>query len=102
MNSPLIWGPKLWFVMEHFALHFPNCPTIKDQQYYKQFYESLQYVLPCPNCKEHYQHVLNLVPIDNYLLNSKSLYSWLIKIKEHINNTDYTTKECYENHLRDI
>jgi hypothetical protein len=48
-------GP-VWHVMHLFAADYPSNPSTEDKQRYKQFYESIGYVLNCKDeCGAHYR-----------------------------------------------
>ena len=52
--NPSIWGPKAWFFLHSVSFNYPDNPTKNDKVEYKRFFESIQYILPCDNCKEHF------------------------------------------------
>ena len=61
--DPRIWGPKGWFFLHSIALNYPKNPTDHDKRNFKQFFESIQYVLPCPQCSQHYSENLQKNPL---------------------------------------
>jgi len=75
--DPELWGKHLWYTMEAIAC------TLNDENrsLIHSFFESLQGVIPCPTCKEHYCEYYQSYPIYPYLRNSLSLIEWLYQLK---------------------
>lgn len=76
--DPKFWGPLTWRLMFIFGLSYPintPSPTLKKQ--YKDFYLSLQHLLPCPVCRDGFQKFLTKHPIDRHLNSVKDLLVWL-------------------------
>ena len=69
--SPKIWGPSAWKFIHTIALSYPDNPTPFDKENYKAFFLSLQNVVPCARCREHYEKNIKDININN--LNSKVL-----------------------------
>lgn len=83
-NSKL-WGSSGWTFLEYTALGYPDSPTDKDKEHYKQLFSNLEYTLPCKECRINFSlHILE-TPIEPYLKNSYSLYEWTIIMKNKIN-----------------
>jgi len=83
--DPEIWGPNAWIFLHTITLNYPNNPSIYDKQYYKNFFMSLQIVLPCEWCSKNYKLHIIKYPIDNYLNSKKDLVTWLIIIHNEVN-----------------
>jgi hypothetical protein len=83
--NPEIWGPNAWIFLHTITLNYPNNPSIYDKQYYKNFFMSLQTVLPCEWCSKNYKLHITKYPIDNYLNSKKDLVTWLILIHNEVN-----------------
>lgn len=81
-----IWGPTLWFSLHTITMNYPNQPTFLQKKDYKNFFTSLQYVIPCKVCRNNYQRHLIEHPIDNFLNSRKSLVFWLIDIHNMVNS----------------
>ena len=81
-----IWGPTLWFSLHTITMNYPNQPTFLQQKDYKNFFTSLQYIIPCKICRKNYQRHLIEHPIDNSLKSRKSLVYWLIDIHNMVNS----------------
>ena len=80
-----IWGPHLWFSLHSISFNYPLKPSIEDKNNYKNFFLSLQEVIPCSVCKKNYKRHLNEHPIQNYLDNKKSLVYWVIDMHNMVN-----------------
>jgi hypothetical protein len=89
--KPSCWGPTAWHFLHSVAMGYPesisNSP--KDQaiaQKYKQFFESLEYILPCEWCKVHFKQNIVSLPIDGYLDSRRNLSFWLYKFHNLVND----------------
>ena len=83
--KPKIWGPHGWKFLHYVSLGYPDKPTDKEKMYYKNFYYSLQNVLPCEKCAQNYKKNIIEYPIDNHLQNRDSLVKWVIDIHNKVN-----------------
>lgn len=84
MNAE-IWGPHAWMFLHSITLVYPHQPTTDEQQKYYNFFENLQYILPCEICKSHYKQHLIDYPLMNNLNSKDSLIRWLINVHNKIN-----------------
>lgn len=83
--KPKIWGPHGWKFMHYVSLGYPDKPSESDKMNYKQFYYSLQNILPCEKCAQNYMKNITENPIDNHLANRDSLVKWVIDIHNQVN-----------------
>ena len=83
--KPNLWGPHGWKFMHYVSLGYPENPTIDNKNRYKNFYYSLQDVLPCEKCRENYKKNIMNHPIDPHLENKESLIKWVIDIHNKVN-----------------
>ena len=97
--KPAIWGPHGWKFLHYVSLGYPNSPSYEDKSNYKQFYHSLQHVLPCEKCAMNYKQNLVKLPIDNHLESRDSLVKWVIDIHNLVNNELGKEKVSYEEAL---
>ena len=89
-----IWGPSAWLFLHAVTFQYPEEPTMVDKKNYKQFFNSLQNILPCPKCREHYQENIKEIPIQ---LNSRDeLIQWLINIHNNVNKSNNKDILSYE------
>ena len=83
-----IWGPSAWNFLHSITFNYPISPTYVDKQNHQNFFENLQYILPCPQCQNHYAKNIQKHPIQ---LNSrKELVDWLIDIHNEVNIANNT------------
>ena len=80
-----IWGSTLWFSLHTITMNYPNNPTYAEKKDYKNFFISLEYVIPCSVCRKNYQRHLKEHPIDNHLDSRRKLVYWLIDIHNMVN-----------------
>ena len=83
--KPSVWGPHGWKFMHFVSLGYPENPSPDDKQQYKEFYESLQHILPCGACSQNYKLNLQEMPIDNSLDSRDTLIKWVIGIHNKVN-----------------
>ncbi len=101
--EPNIWGPGAWLFLHSITFQYPDNPTELDKENYKTFFESLQEVLPCPSCSEHYKNNLNKFPIR--VESKDELIEWLIDIHNEvnvINNKEVLTYDQVKNNYKKI
>lgn len=85
--SPNVWGPFFWHTMHVAALGYPKEPTYTDKKAAKEFYESLQFMLPCGVCREHYARHIQSNPISTFLDRRADLFRWTIMVHNEVNKT---------------
>jgi len=83
--KPVIWGPHGWKFMHYVTLGYPDNPSQSEKQNYKDFFMSLQTILPCAKCAQNYKQNLSEYPIDNHLESRDHLVKWLIDIHNKVN-----------------
>jgi len=81
-----IWGSHLWFSLHTITFTYPINPTIIDKKNFKNFFESLQNVIPCSVCQKNYKRHLLEHPIDKHLNSRKDLVYWFIDIHNMVNS----------------
>ena len=86
-GDPSIWGPKYWFVMKCAAKTYPlKNASVEVRTSTKQFYESLKYLLPCKECRDHYLVLLEKYPVNNYLHSRQALINWVKLIQQEVDD----------------
>lgn len=83
--APYLWGKHGWIFFSHVALSYPKNPTIEEKQAYKNFFMSIEHILPCEKCSVNYKKHIAELPIDNYLENKDTLFSWVIQMQNKVN-----------------
>lgn len=79
------WGRPLWFVLHTFALYSNSSFTDQQKLLWTAFVSSLQFILPCPVCREHINKNLADMNIRNYLSSNKTLFDWTVKLHNIVN-----------------
>jgi len=83
--NPDIWGPKFWFSLHSVTFDYPLNPDISEKIRIKDFFNSLEYILPCRICRVNYSKHIREIPIENNLDSRKKLVYWLIDIHNSVN-----------------
>jgi len=86
-------------ISSYVSLGYPTNPSHEDKLNYKNFYHSLQYILPCEKCAMNYKGNLRKLPIDNHLESQDSLVKWVIDIHNLVNDELGKDKVDYDKAL---
>lgn len=101
-----LWGDAGWKFLYAIALNYPDRPDYDVIQHYKQFFTSLQYVLPCEKCKLHFSNILQSNPIDPYLVDSDALIEWILlvdnKVRKDNGKDPQTTDQVLKKHFGSV
>lgn len=101
---PEVWGPFFWHTIHIVALGYPQEPSYGHKKATKEFFESLQQLIPCPICKQHYTSHMAKMPIGPSLDNRKDLFRWTIDLHNEVNvmlgKRKYTETEVIEYYTR--
>lgn len=79
------WGPSAWVFMHSIAQRYPHKPSDIEKQHAKDFYTSLDTLLPCKTCKISYKKFIQILPIDHFLSSRKDLILWIYTIHNFVN-----------------
>lgn len=82
---PELWGPFFWHTIHIVALGYPKDPTYSDKKAAKEFFESLQHLIPCSICRNHYTKHIQSTPITPSLDTREHLIQWTIDIHNEVN-----------------
>ena len=82
---PSVWGPFFWHTIHIAALGYPAEPTYVHKKAAKEFFESLQVLIPCPICREHYAEHLKEMPISPHLDSRNDLFKWTVVLHNKVN-----------------
>lgn len=82
---PTVWGPIVWTTIHLFALGYADQPSYSEKRAAKEFYNGLQFLLPCPECREHFRDVLSSNPVEPWLDDRASLVTWTWTIHNQVN-----------------
>jgi hypothetical protein len=73
----MTWGKVLWSYIHHVAWSMDD--TV-DTDAYRSFFQWISLVLPCPDCKAHYdRHLTTMYMYDN------SYFKWTIEVHNDVN-----------------
>lgn len=82
---PAVWGPIFWMTIHIVALGYSETPTFAEKRAAKEFFEGLQFLLPCAICREHYREHLTEKPVSPFLDSRKALFSWTVALHNSVN-----------------
>ena len=81
-----VWGPSLWHTLHCISVNYPVQPTTEDKKHYKNFINSLRYVLPCKYCRSNLTTNLQKVPLNaDALKNRENFSKWMYILHEKVN-----------------
>lgn len=82
-----VWGGPLWFSIHIIALVYPKQPSYADKKAAKDYFESLQFLLPCPICRTHLKEHLAKNPITPHLDRKEDLFKWTVVLHNEVNKS---------------
>lgn len=85
--SPNCWGPIFWSTIHIAALAYSQKPSYGEKKAAKEFYEALQFMLPCPMCREHLKNHLIKYPITPHLDRREDLFKWTVMLHNEVNKS---------------
>ncbi len=68
------WSHPTWKMIHYFASKYDN--SAKYALSYKAYVSCLQFLLPCPKCRQHLKDNLANHPIDQYFSSASDLFTW--------------------------
>lgn len=77
--NPKIWGKAGWIFLFSIALTY----EFKNKESYKNFFISIENILPCNSCRKNYKKHINDLN-DTVFNNKENLLNWLLNIKNEI------------------
>jgi hypothetical protein len=83
--DPKIWGPFLWYILHIISFNYPLQPSYADKRIYHDFYVNFKELIPCANCRKHYQQHLHINPISPALDSRADLVKWVIQMHNLVN-----------------
>jgi len=91
------WGPPGWHFLHSVTFGYPENPNETEKQNYKNFFDNVQYVLPCKFCKTSYVLIYKYIDISPYLESRNGLTFWLFIIHNLVNRKLKKKLEVFEN-----
>ena len=98
--DPSIWGPPLWKFLHLVSIHYPHNPDKLDKTQHKQFLTSLNHILPCPVCADHYKNYMTNEKIDLALKGKKNYMKLIWNLHNDVNARNGTKILKYEEFIR--
>lgn len=83
--DPTIWGPPLWKFLHLVSIHYPHNPNKQDKTQHKQFLTSLNHILPCPVCADHYKNFMTNKKIEIALKGKKNYMKLIWNLHNDVN-----------------
>jgi hypothetical protein len=81
-----IWGPPFWQTLHNLAIAYPQNPAHELKIKIRNLIESLEYILPCSDCRNHIRAILKLYPLTDDDLSCKiKLITWMHNLHNKIN-----------------
>ena len=100
--KPEIGGKHSWIFLHAIALSYPINPSEKKQKYMKSLIISLQEVLPCELCCEHYSQNINNIDLVEVVRNQENLSKFFIDIHNSVNKQNKKKVLSYEEAKQEI
>lgn len=83
--GPEIWGRSFWEFLDTIVVTFPReNPSPEHRQAVYEMMNSLQLLLPCPVCRNHYTLYLQQHPLQNALVSRQSFLNFYFHLKREI------------------
>lgn len=90
------WGNYAWGFLDAVVLTYPAKPSSQEKQNYRTFFTSLQSILPCPMCRDHYAQNLKKYSLDQGLESREHLIRWLTDVHNSVNVANGKRKLSYK------
>lgn len=83
--NPAVWGSHAWFFLESIVIGMPEKLSGQEKMIYKNFFSSLEFLLPCTKCREHFHENLIKYPLTDEILSSKdSMMKWIVDMHNQV------------------
>jgi len=97
--NPKLWGKSFWKTLHYVTYAYPNNPSQEDINNMKLFFNLLEYLIMCQNCKNHYISYKNENPINDFVLKNKNnLIEWMLNYHNSV-NSKFGGKQLTKNDL---
>jgi hypothetical protein len=85
--SPAIWGLHFWKTLHYVSWGYPLYPDTKDKESFKNIIDSLEYMLPCGECRRHVKDNLKSMPLTDEILSIKlKLILWVFNLHNMVSS----------------
>ena len=99
------WGENLFELMKNMTIVFEeteeqDMELLQEQAFY--FFQSLKYLMPCKDCRDHYTKLFDKYPITKYLNNKINLRKWIYIIESETkkNQSKHNNKTIKNNIIK--
>ncbi len=81
-----LWGMSFWKMLHFATLGYKIHPSDEEKIAMRNLIESLQYLLPCPDCRAHLRTNLKQLPLTDDILSVKlKLILWVHELHNRVN-----------------
>lgn len=81
---PQQWGNALWTFIHCMGSSYD--PKLVPRDSVIDFVNSLQHLLPCSICREHWPEVLKELPVVEHLHSREAFFNWTIRVHDMVSN----------------
>ncbi len=83
--SPMIWGPKFWYILHNGASSYSNNPSEQNKERMKGFVKGIPYMLPCESCFKHAVSYIENSDINKVVSNKNELFLFFWEFHNDVN-----------------
>jgi hypothetical protein len=94
--NPKIWGREGWRFIHFVAVTYHP----SKQEAYREFFQNLPDILPCPVCGEHFRSNMEKHPPN--FKDAKSLFKWTVDMHNLVNLENGKPKYSYKEAFNDL
>ena len=62
------WGPGGWIFLHTITFNYPLYPSSEDKLKYKNFFDSIEKILPCKYCRQSFEIYRKYLPIEIFFV----------------------------------
>ena len=84
--TPDVWGPPLWYKLHVKTFEYSKYPTETEKKNAVDYFKTVDTLLPCTICKQHYNEYLIRRPVEYHVDTRDELAVWLIDLHNEINS----------------
>lgn len=99
--EPHLWGEHYWYVIESVIISM-DTKEKPSREFVSFFFYSLQNILPCPTCREHYQKYFQKYDIEKILTSKKKLFLWIYNLRNEIQKRNGKSFISFETYLKEL
>jgi len=77
---PCSWGQPLWYFLHLISFAYPDNPDEQTKKGVYNFFKNLGTVLPCNECRDHYQKNFSNMSLENNINSREQLSRWVYNL----------------------